>query len=338
MRLFRDLDTLPPDTRGSVVALGNFDGVHRGHQAVIAAARAAAERAGAPLGVLTLEPHPRTLFSPDAEPFRLTPLRAKLRLLAVLGVDHVFALRFNRRLAQTRAEDFARDVLIRGLSVRHVVVGYDYVFGHRRKGTAELLGGVADAGGFDFTCVEPISGGGRPETYSSTLVRNYLTAGEPAKAAAILGRDWEIEGVVRRGRMLGRTLGFPTANLRLDAYLRPARGVYACRVMIEGTDRAGWIPGVAYLGPRPTVDGAGDLLEAHLFDFSGDLYGRRLRVALVDFLREDRRFDGLPALQAQIAADGDRARQLLAYRDWSSAWPDTHYAAAIGVPDPKERG
>lgn len=335
MRLHRDLHTLPPETRGCVVALGNFDGVHRGHQAVIAAAMTLARRDSAPLAVLTLEPHPRTLFSRDAEPFRLTPLRAKLRLLAALGVDHVFALRFGWRLARTPAADFARDVLIRGLSARHVVVGYDYVFGHQRQGTAEMLGGVADAGGFEFTCVEPISGGGRAETYSSTLVRNYLKAGEPAKAAAILGRDWEIEGLVRRGQMLGRTLGFPTANLRLDSYLRPARGVYACRVAIEGTDRSAWMPGVAYLGRRPTVDGEGDLLEAHLFDFSGDLYGRRLRVALVDFLREDRRFDGLPALQAQIAADGDRARQLLAYRDWSSAWPDTHYAAAIGVPDPE---
>ncbi|MEZ5667818.1 MAG: bifunctional riboflavin kinase/FAD synthetase [Alphaproteobacteria bacterium] len=332
MRLFRDFAALPAATRGAVVALGNFDGVHRGHQAVVNAARAAADRAGAPLAVLTFEPHPRRLFSPQAAPFRLTPLRAKLRLLADLGVEHVFALRFNRALSQMSAERFAQDILIQAISARHVVVGYDFVFGHQRRGNAELLGGVADAGGFEFTCVEPVSGGGRAETYSSTLVRRYLAGGEPARAASLLGRDWEIEGRVRMGRQLGRTIGVPTANIALGRYLRPAFGVYACHVGVPRGGGTAWIPGVANIGRRPTVDGEGELLEVHLFDFAEDLYGQRLRVGLVDHLRGEAKFDGLPALKAQIARDMEQARQILAYRGWSGSWPDMHYAAAIREP------
>jgi riboflavin kinase / FMN adenylyltransferase len=312
MRLFRDFHSLPAEARGAVVALGNFDGVHRGHQAVIGAARAIARADGVPLAVLTFEPHPRSLFNPEAPPFRLTPFRAKLRLLAALGVDLVLVMRFTRALSQLPAESFARDVLVDRLAARHIVVGYDYVFGHQRRGTPDLLGGVADSGGFAFTCVEPVSGDGEPEVFSSTLVRNHLRAGAPDKAAAILGREWEIEGRVRTGRRLGHTIGVPTANIALDAYLRPAFGVYACHVAIDEGGPAVWRKAVANIGNRPTVDGTSELLEVHVFDFAGDLYRRRLRVALSAFLRGEAKFDGLPALQAQIALDLDAARAVLA--------------------------
>ena len=311
MRLYRDFHALPPDARGCVVALGNFDGVHRGHQAVIGAARAIARRDGVPLAVLTFEPHPRALFNPETPPFRLTPFRPKVRLLGELGVDLAFVLRFTRALSLMPAEGFARDVLIGQLGARHIVVGYDYVFGHQRRGTAELLGGVAKAGGFAFTCVEPVTGDGAPEVFSSTAVRTHLREGSPPKAAAILGRDWEIEGRVRRGRRLGHTIGVPTANIALDAYLRPAFGVYACHVGLDEAGATRWLDGVANIGIRPTVDGTGELLEVHLFDFIGDLYRSRLRVALAEHLRGEAKFDGLPALKAQIGKDLDQARALL---------------------------
>jgi riboflavin kinase/FMN adenylyltransferase len=313
MRLHRDLHSLPADARGCVVALGNFDGVHRGHQAVIGAARAIARRDGVPLAVLTFEPHPRTLFNPGDPPFRLTPLRPKLRLLGGLGVDVALVVRFTRRLSLMPAESFARDVLIGQLAAHHIVVGHDYVFGHQRRGTPELLGGVAREGGFAFTCVDPVTRDGAPEVLSSTLVRRHLRSGDPAAAAEILGRPWEIEGRVRGGRRLGRTIGVPTANIALGAYLRPAFGVYACRAAIEEPGAAPrWIDAVANIGNRPTVDGTTELLEVHLFDFAGDLYGRRLRVALTAFLRPEEKFDGLAAMQAQIARDLDNARRVLA--------------------------
>ncbi|MGF1627361.1 MAG: bifunctional riboflavin kinase/FAD synthetase [Alphaproteobacteria bacterium] len=314
MRVHRDFHALPADARGCVVALGNFDGVHRGHQAVFGAARAIARRDRLPLAVLTFEPHPRALFNPEAPPFRLTPFRPKLRLMEALGVERAFVLRFTRALSLMPAESFARDVLIGQLGARHIVVGYDYVFGHQRRGTAELLGGVAEAGGFAFTCVEPVSGDSEPEVFSSTRARSHLRDGAPAKAAQILGRNWEIEGRVRTGRRLGHTIGVPTANIALDGYLRPAFGVYACHVALDEGGATRWLDGVANIGVRPTVGGSGELLEVHLFDFAGDLYGRRLRVALAEFLRGEARFDGLPALKAQIASDMEQARALLSGR------------------------
>lgn len=312
MRLFRDIHTLPSKARDCVVALGNFDGVHRGHQAVIGAARALARRDGVPLAVMTFEPHPRALFNPNGPPFRLTPLRSKLRLMRDLGVDSVMALRFTRALSRMSAENFASEVLIDAIDARHIVVGHDYVFGYQRRGTPAMLGQLSAAGVFGFTCVDPVSGGNEHETYSSTRVRDFLQAGETARASRILGRDWEIEGRVGVGRKLGRTIGVPTANIALGSYLRPAFGVYACQVALSNDDHPNWRPAVANIGNRPTVDGTGHLLEVHLFDFDGDLYGTHLRVALIEHLRGEVKFDGLPALRAQIARDADQARDLLA--------------------------
>ena len=334
MRLFRDYEKLPPDMRGCVVALGNFDGVHRGHQAVVEAARQTAIRDGVPLAVLTFEPHPRRFFDPTGAPFRLTPMRAKIRLLARMGVDCVLALPFNLALSRMSAETFVKDVLVNALAARQVVVGHDFVFGHRRRGNVGLLGTMATAHGFGFRAVAPV-GDGQAIAYSSTQIRHHLASGEPEKAAAMLGRDWEIEGRVQLGRQLGRTIGVPTANIGLGVHLRPAFGVYACHATIEQPDGSETFRGVANIGRRPTVGGQDDLLEVHLFDFDGDLYGQRLRVGLVDHLRGEERFDGLPALRAQIGRDIDHARRILADgADRSGSWRYDRDAASVPGPAP----
>ena len=294
-----------------MVAIGNFDGVHLGHQAVIAAAKQAAQAAGAPFAVLTFEPHPRSIFQPGAPPFRLTPFRAKSRVLESLGVDLLFTLHFDLEFAQKSAEEFIAEALVAGLGVGHVVVGYDFVFGNRRRGTPELLQTEGQRQGFGISVVAPVAGPGGI-VYSSTQIREHLGAGRPREAAALLGRPWEIEGRVETGDKLGRTIGFPTANIALADYLRPAAGVYAVRAAVEAGAATRWFDGAANLGWRPTVGGTDLRLEAHLFDFAGDLYGQHLRVAFIERLRAEQRFAGLDALKAQIAADCEKARALLA--------------------------
>jgi riboflavin kinase/FMN adenylyltransferase len=284
--------------------------VHLGHQAVIAEARAVAQASGAPFAVLTFEPHPRSVFQPGAAPFRLTPFRSKAHLLASLGVDHLFILRFDTEFARRSAEDFVDHVLVDGLGAAHVVVGYDFVFGNRRRGTPVLLRERGAALGFGVTVIEPVESA-RGIIYSSTRVRELLTAGKPRDAAAVLGHFWEIEGRVERGDRLGRTIGFPTANLSLGPYLRPAIGIYAARAGLAEGDRTRWYDAASYVGWRPTVGGTDLRLETFLLDFDGDLYGRQLRVALVEHLRGDEKLDGMEALKAQIAEDCRRAREAL---------------------------
>lgn len=311
MAIFRHIDALPPEARHAVVAIGNFDGVHPGHRALIEVAAGQAERLGAPLAILTFEPHPRSLFRPQDAPFRLTPLRAKSHALEALGVAHLYVLHFDRAFAAKSAEAFVREILVEGLAARHVVIGWDFCFGHKRAGTADLLERLGGELGFGVTTVQPVAAS-NGETYSSSTIRRYLAEGKPAAAARLLGRPWEIEGRVEQGDQRGRTLGFPTANLGLGDYLIPALGVYAVRVMIEEEGQTVWHPAVANLGRRPTVDGGRIQLEAHFFDFDEDLYGRHLRVRLLEFLRPEKKFDGLEALRAQIAEDCHRARALLA--------------------------
>jgi len=310
MRIFRH-DNVGAADRGAVVAIGNFDGVHLGHRQVIERAGAIATAAPAPHAVLTFEPHPRSVLHADALPFRLTPFRAKSRLIETLGVDLLFTLHFDLAFAQRSAEDFVAHVLVDGLGARHVVVGYDFVFGHNRRGTPALLAEEGGKHGFGVTIVDPVATPGGP-VYSSTRIREHLAQGRPREAAALLGRFWEIDGRVERGDERGRTIGFPTANLRLEDYLRPAAGVYAVRAGIEdGSGGVRWQDGVANFGRRPTVGGSDLRLEVHLFDFSGDLYGRHLRVQLIDYLRPEQKFPGLDALKAQIAADAQQAREIL---------------------------
>ena len=310
MHVFRHFENLPDEVRGASVAVGNFDGVHLGHQAVIGEAGRVARDQGIPWAVLSFEPHPRSLFTTDQEPFRLTPFRIKARHVEALGVDNMIVLHFDHEFAGLSADDFVKKVLVKGLGARHVVSGYDFVFGHKRAGNCELLLHKGKEEGFDFTCVSAVDDG---ETiYSSTRVRRCLKAGDPRGAANLLGRPFEIEGRVEHGDARGRTIGFPTANLHLGEYLRPALGVYAVRAGIdEGADTR-WLEGVANFGNRPTFDKKDAIFEVHLFDFDGDLYGRHLRIALVDFLREEKKFDGLDDLKAQIALDSNNARQILA--------------------------
>jgi riboflavin kinase / FMN adenylyltransferase len=294
--------------------MGNFDGLHRGHAVLIGQARDRARAEGRPAGVLTFEPHPRNMFFPATEPFRLTPFRVKERELARLGIDLLFVQHFDLAFAAKSAEDFIAEIIVGAIGASHVVVGWDCTFGNRRRGTPDFLCAAGAQSGFGVTVLEPVRGEGEM-VYSSTHIRELLKVGKPREAAALLGRFWEIDGRVATGDRRGRTIGFPTANLGLDDYLHPAFGVYAVRVSGDGPDDplAGRsVDGVANLGLRPTVGGLVPRLEAHLFDTEVDLYGRHLRVALVDFIRPERKFTGLDALKAQIAEDAAKARDILA--------------------------
>jgi riboflavin kinase/FMN adenylyltransferase len=294
--------------------MGNFDGLHRGHAVLIRQARELARAEGRPAAVLTFEPHPRSVFFPATEPFRLTPFRVKERELARLGIDLLFVQHFDRAFSAKSAEDFIADVIVAAVGASHVVVGWDATFGNRRRGNPELLRAVGVHHGFGVTVVEPVRGEDAT-VYSSTHIRELLKSGKPREAAALLGRDWEIDGRVAVGDRRGRTIGFPTANLGLDDYLHPAFGVYAVRVCGDGPDDplgGRTIDGVANIGLRPTVGGLVPRLEANLFDIDVDLYGRHLRVALVDFIRPEQKFPGLDALKAQIAEDAAKAQAILA--------------------------
>ncbi|MFY8094129.1 MAG: bifunctional riboflavin kinase/FAD synthetase [Niveispirillum sp.] len=311
MLIYRHTTDLPAAIRGCAVALGNFDGVHQGHRAVIQAAKDAARRLDVPAAVLTFEPHPRSLFRPDDVPFRLTPWRIKARLVEALGIDALFEVRFDEAFSQLTAEEFVRQILVEGLAASHVVAGYDFVFGNKRGGDMEFLRTAGERFGFQVTEVRPVSG---PDAtaYSSTRVRRLLEAGEVAAAASILGHDWEIEGRVEHGDKRGRTIGFPTANVELGVYQRPRLGVYAVMAGLDEGSRTIWHKGVANIGRRPTVGGVTERLETHLFDFDGDLYGKHLRVRLCHFIRPEMKFDSFQALKDQIVADSARAKELLA--------------------------
>ncbi|NYZ16237.1 bifunctional riboflavin kinase/FAD synthetase [Azospirillum sp. RWY-5-1] len=311
MRLYRHTTDLPAEACGSVVALGNFDGVHRGHRAVIGEAQRIAREFGAPSAVLTFEPHPRSLFRPDDPPFRLSPFRVKARHVEALGVDLLFVRHFDTAFSQTSARDFVEHELVAGLGIRHAVCGSDFVFGHGRTGDVAALTTLGAGFGFGVTAVEPVTDSD-DGVYSSTRVRDALLRGDPRGAARLLGRPWEIEGRVEHGARLGRTIGFPTANVELADYLRPAFGVYAVRAGVDEGLSTLWHDGVANLGRRPTVGGLVERLEAHLFDFDGDLYDRHLRVQLLEFIRPERKFDGLDALKAQIKLDAEAAKRALA--------------------------
>ena len=307
MKVIRHFAEMTPPAQGCVVALGNFDGVHLGHQAVINEAGRQARALGALFAVMTFEPHPRLLFQPDAAPFRITPFRVKTRLIEELGADLCLMQHFDAAFAAHSAHDFVAHTLVQHLGIKGVVVGHDYVFGQGRQGNPAFLQTMGRQLGFDVT-VLPAVATAAGMVHSSTQVRKELVDGQPAQAAAILGRPWEIEGRVVHGDKRGRTIGFPTANLGLEDFLRPASGVYAVRVMVDGV----WLPGVANFGHRPTFDKTDELLEVHILDFSGDLYGRHLRVQMVDFIRPEQKFAGPEALKDQIMRDVSSARTRLA--------------------------
>jgi len=303
MTVYADYRELPEGTQGMAVALGNFDGVHAGHRAVIDAAKAS----GHPLGIATFEPPPRALFRPEDPPFRIfTPERRNKALMA-LGAAAVFELPFNSDMAAMTDEEFARCVLHEGLKAAHVAVGFDFRFGRGRMGDAPRLASLGRAMGFGVTVVEKIEALG--DKASSTAMRQALRAGMPEKVAELLGEPWTVDGIVEHGEKRGRTIGFPTANIHLGDLIHPRHGVYAVRVRLPGEDK--WRDGVANFGRTPTTGIRDPLLETVILDWEGDLYGKRIEVAFVAFLRPELKYDSLDPMIEQMHRDVEAARAAL---------------------------
>jgi riboflavin kinase/FMN adenylyltransferase len=324
MRVLRHYRDIPAEAKGAVIALGNFDGVHRGHQALIAEARLVATAVRRPLAVAVFEPYPREFFRPNDEPFRLTPFPEKAKLLAELGADYTMVLPFDAALAGMAAQDFVLGVLKESLAASHVVVGREFRFGKGRGGDASMLAYMGEMENFGVTIFESVPAGGLAKI-SSSDIRAALKESRPEEAARLLGRWWSIEGEVVRGDARGRELGYPTANIRLDArILRPAFGVYAVKARIA--DEPVSYGAAANFGVRPMFEIAAPLLEVHLFDFSEDLYGKRLTVEFVAYLRPEEKFASLDALKAQMDDDCAHARRFLAARagDPTSLRPSSH--------------
>lgn len=307
MRIIRDYQFVNQEDCGASVAIGNFDGVHLGHQSVIDLAREAV--ADAPLGIVTFEPHPREFFAPDAPPFRLTSAETRAHRLEKLGIERLYELPFNATLSGLTPEEFARDVISGGLGLSHVVVGADFCFGKGRAGSAGDLQRFGKDMGFGVTIAPLVKGG--DEQVSSTNIRNALSDGRPREAAAMLGHWHRIDGPVIGGDQRGRDLGFPTANMSIDRLHPPKFGVYAVLVDVLEGPHAGSYMGAASVGVRPMFGVNKANIETFIFDFSGDLYGTELSIALVEFLRPEWKFDDIDALVAQIEADCERCRAIL---------------------------
>ena len=313
MKLYRHYADLPDHARGGSVALGNFDGVHHGHRAVLGRAAMRADRLVTTFGVVTFDPHPRQFFRPQDPPFQITPLPIKARILEDMGVDVVYALTFDVGLAHRSPEEFIDEILVAGLGVRCVVTGEDFMFGRGRSGTTSQLAALAAERGFEYVTV-PVCHQESGPPYASTHIRDCLRAGDMQQAATLLGRVWEVEGVVEKGEGRGRHVGFPTANIQIEDYIRPAVGVYAVCVAVlsqAGTPQQQWHPAVANYGHRPTFGSSAPVLEVHLLDYNADLYGRSLRVAFVDFIRPERVFQDGVALRKRIDLDCQKARTVL---------------------------
>lgn len=294
---------IAPALRGHIAVMGNMDGVHRGHQMLVQRTVDLAREAGAPSAAIVFEPHPRRVFQPDGPPFQLTDLTTKQALLGDLGIKTVFALPFIEALYKQTPAQFVTENLHQRLGLSGIVTGTDFQFGKGRSGNAEALAELAASVGMTAHAIEPLVADG-DEKLSSSAVRAALREGHVEAANHILGRPWAIRGPVTEGRKLARTLDFPTANIPLGDYLRPRFGVYIISATVNGETFAG----VANIGVRPTVDGTHEVLEAHLFDFDRDIYGAQADIQLHHFLREEQKFDGLPALKAQIAEDAEAAR------------------------------
>jgi len=311
MRIFRHYRDVPDTSKGAVVALGNFDGVHLGHQALIGEAGRLARERGVELGVVAFEPHPQEFFHPSMESFRLTPFRVKARLIAELKADILYAISFDAEMAAKSAREFVTDVLVQGLGVNAIVVGEDFQFGKGRSGDVTLLETMGRESGFGVRVFEPVAAIGH-DKISSTQIRDALKQGQPDVAARLLGHHWSIEGRVEHGDKRGRTIGFPTANMELVDCLKPAFGIYAARAkVLENDNVVSAHDGVSSFGIRPMFEVDRPLLETYLFDFDGDLYGKHLAVELVAYLRPEMKLQGLDALKAQIAKDCDAARKVL---------------------------
>lgn len=309
MEILKAESSLPGALMGASLALGNFDGVHRGHQALLKIAKDEAQRLGAPAGAMIFEPHPRQFFVPDQPVFRLTTPRQKLHLLDTFGLDLAVVQKFDETLAATSAEAFVERYLVDALKVCHIVIGYDFFFGQGRTGSPELMRELGQKLGFSVSIVAPVSEAG--ETFSSSAIRTRLAQGDVRGAAQSLGHWWRIAGTVIHGAKRGTGLGFPTANITLAPGVAFGHGIYAVRVYIAGTPHHG----AAYLGTRPTFDTGAPVLEVFLFEFDDDLYGQDIELEFIDFIRADSVFTTAENLVQQIAKDCDQARETLRATD-----------------------
>lgn len=308
MRIFRDFNDWPASLKGGVVVIGNFDGLHRGHLAVLEQAKQQSEDLAVPLIVMTFEPHPRRLFQPEAPELRLQSFSQKARQLKALGVDAILAQRFTRDFSQLAASAFMQQVLIGGLAAQCVMTGEDFIFGHQRSGHSDTLAAFAQKTGlFHYMPVAPVGNAGEGK-FSSSKIREHLRQGEILHVNAMLGRPYTWQGRVIHGHKRGREMGFPTANIAPPAVMLPRFGVYAVR---GSWDDMRGVCGVANIGIRPTLGEDCPLLEIHWFDCQDDLYGKQITVEWIAFLREEHRFDGLDALKAQIAQDCVQAKEIL---------------------------
>ncbi len=309
MKIFNAVSDLPSYAKGAVVAIGNFDGVHLGHQALLAEARDLAKAQGRAFGVLTFEPHPRALFQPDAPPYRISTPELKASRLQAFGVEFLYALEFNWDFASQSAADFIRTILIDGLGAAHVVIGYDFKFGQMRKGTPSDI----QVAGVAVTVIDAVADKDKA-AFSSSRIRQLLRQGQIQEANHLLGWEWELRGTVVKGDQRGRELGYPTANFPLDdrmesALVHPAYGVYAGRVQIEGEDV--WRNAAINIGIRPMFETPQARVESFILDFSGDIYGKILKVRPVQFLRSEAKFNSLEDLIAQMDRDCAQARGIL---------------------------
>jgi riboflavin kinase / FMN adenylyltransferase len=322
MQLLHADQPIATDFLHAVVAIGNFDGLHRGHQELLGVARVKATELGKPWGIITFEPHPRSFFKPDEPVFRLTPLHLKARLAAVLGASFVLNLTFDAELADLEPQAFVERYLVDHIAISHAVTGYDFHFGKGRKGNPTVLKELGTQLGFEVTIVDQVSDDGDSHSpFSSSSIRSALRHGHMATAAKELGYYWTAMGEVVHGDQRGRSIGFPTANIILEKGVEPFRGIYAVRVRDAGA-RGGpaWM-GAGYFGDRPTFDSLRTFLEVYVLDFSGDLYGKTLAVEFVELIRADRRFHSVEELKSQMALDCAAARTLLSQNNPLTDYP-----------------
>ena len=307
LKIYHSWRDLAPEAKGAAVAFGNFDGLHLGHQRVVADAAAAAARLGAPLGLVTLEPHSLALFNPDGPPFRLANPHQLARTAEELGVERLYLLPFGHEMANLSDRAFVEDILVGGLGVRHVAVGFDVTFGKGRSGDPAAMTRYGKEFGFSVSVTQEI-GSEDGQKISSSAIRDAIRDGEPERAARLLGRPFAIEGVVQKGQQLGRRLGIPTANVPLGDYVTPRFGVYATRTRLKGGDVHA---GVANIGVNPTTGEVEPRLEVWLFDFDADIYGETIETELIAFIRPEEKFASVEAMLAEIAEDARKAREIL---------------------------
>ncbi len=304
MRIIRDYSNCPQEAKNSVVTLGNFDGIHKGHGYILDQVKNFSTQQNLPSGIITFEPHPLKILKQDKTPSRITPFVHKAELLKAYGIDNLFCIKFSEVFSKMTAENFVKDILVGALSVRHVVIGHDFIFGHNREGNPEYLRKMAAQYNFGFTEIAQVEDNGT--RFSSTRIREAVRKGDMETAEKLLGRPFSIRGKVISGEKRGAKLGFATANLALKEYIRPAYGVYTCVTVLDGKD----YPGVANIGINPTFSIKKEVLEAHIFNFNQDIYGKKIEVQLKHFLRPEQKFKDVEELKIQINKDVRKAKEI----------------------------